>query len=280
MKQQIQTRLSSYSNLRQRFITAIGGIVLIVGCIYYGEWTYIGLFTAILALTQLEFYRLVGLDAIAPLKYYGTAVGVFINVLTFMIEKHYVDFEYYFLISPMATVIFFIKLYKKNERRPFTNIAYTFLGILYVAMPFAMITVIALPGGHYSYQRLLGCLLLLWASDTGAYFAGTKFGRTKLFERISPKKSWEGFMGGAASAAAVAVGLSVVFTDLRPWQWLGIGSIIVVAGTYGDLVESLFKRSIQIKDSGSELPGHGGFLDRFDGLLLSAPFIVTFLKIF
>jgi phosphatidate cytidylyltransferase len=101
-----------------------------------------------------------------------------------------------------------------------------------------------------------------------------------LFERISPKKSWEGFAGGAALAMALAYGVSIYFTSLAQWQWLCIGWIIIVGGTYGDLVESLLKRSIEIKDSGTSLPGHGGFLDRFDGLLISSPFIVAFLEIF
>ncbi|MFT4031662.1 MAG: phosphatidate cytidylyltransferase [Siphonobacter sp.] len=279
MKKRIQTRLSSYSNLGQRVIAAIFGAGLIIFCLYWNEWAYIILFSVISGLSQLEFYRLVGMDDIAPLKYYGTGVGVFINILTFLIEKHYLHAELYFLLSPLLTLIFFIKLYKK-EAKPFTNIAYTFLGIIYVSLPFALITVIALIGGNYSYQRVLGCLFLLWASDSGAYFAGTRFGRTKLFERVSPKKSWEGSFGGAITAMIVAYILSQYFTDLSGWQWYWVAGVIVVAGTYGDLVESLFKRSIDIKDSGSVIPGHGGFLDRFDGLLLSAPFIVTFLKVF
>ena len=121
---------------------------------------------------------------------------------------------------------------------------------------------------------------ILWASDTGAYFAGTTFGKSKLFERISPKKSWEGFLGGAVLAILFAYGIAHYFTTLALWQWLTIGVIIIVGGTFGDLVESLLKRSIEIKDSGDSLPGHGGFLDRFDGLLISAPFIVAFLEIF
>lgn len=125
-----------------------------------------------------------------------------------------------------------------------------------------------------------GCLFILWASDTGAYFAGTLFGKSKLFERISPKKSWEGFLGGAVLATLITMGIAHFFTSLDLWHWISIDVIIIVGGTFGDLVESLLKRSIEIKDSGDALPGHGGFLDRFDGLLISAPFIVAFLEIF
>ena len=130
----------------------------------------------------------------------------------------------------------------------------------------------------YSYQIIIGLFLILWASDTGAYFAGIQFGKRKLFERVSPKKSWEGSVGGAILSLAFALGVSHFFKDLEVWQWIVISLITIVCGTYGDLVESLFKRSMQIKDSGKKLPGHGGFLDRFDGLLLSVPFIVIFLK--
>ena len=105
-------------------------------------------------------------------------------------------------------------------------------------------------------------------------------GKRKLFERISPKKSWEGFFGGAALALIFAYGLSLFFHTLSVQQWMIVGIIIVVAGTFGDLVESLLKRSIEIKDSGTILPGHGGFLDRFDGLFIAAPFIVAYLEIF
>jgi phosphatidate cytidylyltransferase len=271
--------LNRFSNLQQRVIAAVFGVFIIVGSIWWNEWSYFGLFLIICGLTQLEFYKLVGLDGNQPLTIYGTISGLFIYILTFLIEKHYLDFQFYFLISPVVSLIFFIKLYKKGERKPFTNIALTFLGIIYVALPFSFINLCAFSTGAYSHQVVLGCLFLLWASDTGAYFAGVNFGKTKLFERVSPKKSWEGSIGGAVAAMVIAFVLSVSFTDLHVWQWYCIAIIIVVAGTYGDLIESLFKRSMEIKDSGSTIPGHGGFLDRFDGLLLSAPFIVTFLRI-
>lgn len=276
----MKSTLNSFSNLQQRVIAAVVGVAIILSAILYGDWTFMLLFCAISILTQLEFYKLLGLDGNQPLAYYGTLCGVSISILTFLVEKGVWAFENYFLISPLATMIFFIKLYKKDDLKPFQNIAFTFLGIIYVAIPFALLSVLALRGGTYNYEIVLGCLFLLWASDSGAYFAGTYFGKRKLFERISPKKSWEGAIGGALAAAVVAFVLGLYFKTYQPWHWYCIGAIIVVAGTLGDLVESLFKRSIAIKDSGSVIPGHGGFLDRFDGLLLSTPFIVTFVKIF
>lgn len=186
-----------------------------------------------------------------------------------------------------------IKLYKKGEHKPFTNIAFTFLGIFYIAVPLALLNHVVFDTAHpewkpdniYFFQIILGILLILWATDTGAYFAGTFLGKHKLFERISPKKTWEGFLGGAVLAAVIACVFNLILRNygmsyLSLVDWVVITVIIVIGGTFGDLVESLLKRSIEIKDSGSSLPGHGGFLDRFDGLFISAPFVVAYLEIF
>lgn len=272
--------LNKYSNLTQRIIAAIFGALIIIVSLYLSEWSYYVIILLICAITQLEFYKLVGLEGLIPLKMFGTFCGLFIFSLSFFIESGRVHEKYYFLIFPVATLIYLIYLYKKYEIKPFRGIAFTFLGILYIAVPFSLLNVVAFYPGVYTYELILGALLILWANDTGAYFAGVRYGRRKLFERVSPKKSWEGSIGGLILALAMAYGIYATTNVLEPWKWLVIGLIIVVGGTYGDLVESLFKRSIEIKDSGRLIPGHGGFLDRFDGLLLAAPFITTFLKIF
>jgi phosphatidate cytidylyltransferase len=237
-------------------------------------------FLIITFLLLKEFYKLVGIDGYLPLSFWGTLTGMLIYTFTFLAQKSYIDADVLFLVFPFGSIIFFIKLYKKSDVKPFTNIAYTFLGILYVAVPFALLHVIAFSTGVYRFEIVTGILLLTWASDTGGYFAGTLFGKTSLFKRISPKKSWEGFVGGAILTLLIAYFISL-FVDIFPmWKWMTIGLLTVIAGTYGDLVESLFKRSIKIKDSGASIPGHGGFLDRFDAMLLSLPFIAAFLRLF
>jgi phosphatidate cytidylyltransferase len=118
---------------------------------------------------------------------------------------------------------------------------------------------------------------MLWANDTGAYLVGSKLGRTKLFERHSPKKTWEGLIGGIIITGIAAYIISIYFTELTVDQWIWIGLLISCFGTTGDLIESMFKRSIDVKDSGGILPGHGGLLDRFDGLLLAAPVVYAYL---
>lgn len=278
--------IKKYNNLTQRIITGLLGSAGIIAAICFGPWTYFLVFLIITFFTLWEFYKLSGLDGMVPQKTFGTFLGVVIFSLSFFIEMEIISYRYYFLIFPLMAFVYMIKLYKRFERKPFTNIAYTFLGLFYVAAPFALLNIAAFENGTYNYQIMFGCLFILWASDTGAYFAGTYLGKSKLFERISPKKSWEGFFGGALLAMAFAIGLPYFFESidqpsyLSLTNWIIVGLIIIIGGTFGDLVESLLKRSIEIKDSGDALPGHGGFLDRFDGLLISAPFIVAYIEIF
>jgi phosphatidate cytidylyltransferase len=274
------SNLNKYNNLTQRIIAALVGVAIILSAIIYGEWTYFIVFFILCALTQLEFYKLVGLDGMLPLKFWGTITGLSVYTITFLVHAEHLDPRVYFAIAPIASIVYFVKLYNKSDKKPFTSIAFTFLGILYVSVPFSLLHIAVFYKNTYSFQIILGALFIQWASDTGAYFAGVKFGRTKLFERISPKKTWEGALGGTILAFIFAIIMAANFDEIADWQWLCIAGIIVIAGTYGDLVESLFKRSMDIKDSGSTIPGHGGFLDRFDGLLLSAPFIAAFLMLF
>lgn len=267
-----------FSSLGQRVITALVGAIAIIGGIYWGMWGYFIVFLTISFFTLWEFYKLAIMDDMAPLKVWGSIIGLVLFSLSFFIEAGLLPIKYLLLIFPLLTSVFLIKLYKKDEK-PFTQVAYTFLGLIYVTIPFSLLNVIVFNSGQYRFQIIFGILFILWASDTGAYFTGILFGKKKLFERVSPKKTWEGSIGGAILAFVFAYGFSVFFTDLTFIQWLVAATLIVIAGVYGDLVESLFKRSIAIKDSGSSIPGHGGFLDRFDGLLLASPFVAAFISL-
>ncbi|NQW26659.1 MAG: phosphatidate cytidylyltransferase [Flammeovirgaceae bacterium] len=271
--------LNKFSELKKRLFSALLGASVIISSIVWSEWTYFLVFFTICILAQWEFYRLVRIQDYLPIRFWGVFIGGLLFILTFFIERGDLDGKYLFLLFPLASVIFIFKLYKKDDPNPFVNIALFYLGISYVALPFALINIIVFADGDYTYQILLGLMLIIWSSDTGAYFAGTAFGKTKLFERISPKKSWEGSLGGALVATGLAYIAATYFDRLNLWEWLIIAAIVVVAGTYGDLVESHFKRSMSIKDSGNSIPGHGGFLDRFDSLILAVPFIVVFLKL-
>ncbi|WP_258102636.1 phosphatidate cytidylyltransferase [Marinoscillum sp. MHG1-6] len=256
------------------------GAFVIIASLVYGQWSYFVIFFALALFSLWEFYRLMKLQNYLPIRVLGVIIGGLMFVFSFLIESQNWNSNYYYALFPLASLSLVVKLYKKTDNNPIINIAIFYLGITYVALPFALMNMVVFHGGGYGYKILLGLLLIIWASDTGAYFAGTFFGKTKLFQRISPKKSWEGLVGGAIMAVLFAFIMSRYHTDLYLWEWLVVAAIVVVVGTYGDLVESLFKRSMEIKDSGASIPGHGGFLDRFDSLILSIPFIVVFLKLF
>lgn len=271
--------IRKYNNLTQRIITGVLGAAAIITGVSFGAWSYFVVFFLICVLTLWEFYRVSLVEGVKPDKTLGIASGILLFSITFLIQKQILVYQYYFLLFPLIALMFIVKLYSQNEKKPFTNIAFTLLGLFYIALPLSLMNYAAFENGEYHFQIILGSLLILWATDTGAFFAGTYFGKHKLFERVSPKKTWEGFVGGAILALVFAYGLSQFFDYFTVTQWMIFGVIIIIGGTFGDLVESLFKRSIAIKDSGNVLPGHGGFLDRFDGLLISSPFLVAFLEL-
>ncbi|MBD1398990.1 phosphatidate cytidylyltransferase [Pontibacter sp. JH31] len=260
-------------------IVGVLGAALLIGGIIFSEWTFSLLFLGLTLLGTLEFYKLAGTAGIQPNKTLGAvlAAGVFISVL--LIDKEYMPAEVLYLAPPAFFLVFVLELYRK-EPQPFTNIAFTILGVIYIAVPFSLLQLLGHLQGEYSWQPILGLLLLIWSADTGAYIAGKNFGKHKLLERVSPGKTWEGWVGGTILTILVGWGLAVLFHDLELYQWLGIAAIVSVFGVLGDLTESLLKRSLGVKDSGTLLPGHGGILDRFDSLIMVIPFIVAFLKIF
>lgn len=192
-------------------------------------------------------------------------------------------------IPYLITVIYLLvaELYAKNPD-PISTWAHTMMSQLYIALPFSMLGVLAFratpEGTVYTYLMPLSVFVFLWINDSGAYCCGSLLGRHKLFPRISPGKSWEGSVGGAVFVAAAAVLVwhltelyGVNDLQLSAVEWVGLGLVVTVFGTWGDLVESLFKRTLGIKDSGKILPGHGGMLDRFDSSLLALPAAVVYL---
>jgi phosphatidate cytidylyltransferase len=193
------------------------------------------------------------------------------------------------LILP-AFILIIIELYRKQEK-PFDSLAHTFFAIIYIAVPFSLFPFSAFSRtgldslvyhGNivFSPGIVVGFLLLLWANDTGAYLTGITLGRHRLMERISPGKTWEGFFGGLVLSVAAAWLLSGWLGGVGTSGWIIISIIISTAGTYGDLTESMLKRSMGVKDSGSVMPGHGGFLDRFDSALISFPLVFLFISLF
>ena len=260
----------------KRLLTATAFVAILLGCTFYNQLSFSILFFVITVLGLWEFYTLAQKGANKPQKIWGTFVGAVFFASNVIVCFGYADFRILAINIPLLFLVFIFELYTKAQN-PFRNIAFTVLGIVYVAVPFSLLNYLVTYTGTYSYELLFGFFFILWCNDSGAYLAGSAFGKRKLFPRISPGKSWEGSIGGAIVSFIVVFIISGWYTSVNLTDWIVIAGILVVIGTLGDLVESLYKRSKNVKDSGTLLPGHGGILDRFDSLLMSAPFVFTYL---
>lgn len=262
--------------MKTRAITALFFAAAMFASLLLGEYVFSAFYFVLSVLGLLEFYRLVRSDENKP----QTLPGILLTMLMFLSTVNlYIgntEAKYFALIIPLLLLVYIAELFRKNEE-PFRNISITLMGPIYVVLPFCFYYALAFKDGGYSYQYPLGLLLLIWANDTGAYLFGVSMGKNKLFERHSPKKSWEGFFGGLVTALLTAAIISIYFVKLQPANWLVLALICSIAGTLGDLTESMLKRSLNTKDSGSLLPGHGGLLDRFDSLFFAAPLAYLYL---
>ena len=277
------------SNFWQRLITGIVFLVVLISGIIFSQWTFAALFAVIDVLALWEFYRIGRQGGYKPLAVYGTAVGFVAFVLNFLYcsvaDKGLSTLGQYSVLCFILTflsflfvLVFIIVLFGHYEN-PIMTIAYTFYGLLYIALPFALISPIAFHTGEYQSIMVLGMFIIIWVNDTGAYCFGVTIGRHKMFERISPKKTWEGFIGGALAAVGASLLLARFFPVLTQQQWIATALLTVVFGTLGDLTESQLKRTVGIKDSSNILPGHGGILDRFDSIILAIPVIFAYLQL-
>jgi phosphatidate cytidylyltransferase len=239
--------------------------------------------------TQYEYYKIVSKAGLRPQVYAGIILAVSVYILSTLIASGIIPFFYFIILIPELTIIMIIELFRKHEK-PFDSLAHTFFAVLYTAIPFSMFPFAAyskdglhslIPNNFlFSPGIVIGFFLLIWANDTGAYISGVSFGHHKLMERISPKKTWEGFIGGFILTALTAWLLSEWLGVVSRFNWIIISVIITFIGTLGDLIESMLKRSEGVKDSGTILPGHGGFLDRFDSAILAFPVVYLFILLF
>ena len=267
-------------NLTVRTLSGAFLVVLLLGATLLSVWGYVALLAVIAIVGLWEFYNLCDACGYKPQRICGTAMLLALLAVTVSILAGYetewngrliTAFAVIFILLMLPTV-FVSELFRDREH-PIANVATTIMGPVYVGLPIMAMTFMPymLSNGEWNPWAAICYVLIIWANDSWAYLAGITFGRHRMCERISPKKSWEGFVGGVVAAVAFAL----LFGHLLGGQlllWGVVGFVVAVTGVAGDFVESLFKRSANVKDSGAILPGHGGMLDRFDALFISAPY--------
>jgi len=284
-------------NVLTRSLSGLFLIVIVIGSVWTNSITNYLLFLFILIFGLFEFYRFTKNINYYPNDKVGIAIGIIIYSLSYFVSANIISSNMFVLALPLLLFIPIFELYQKKEN-PIINISVTFFGLAYVVLPLSLIQFIVLgtqatvnqadiistlnPNNEVVYYNsfiIIGYFIIQWVSDTGAFVFGVSFGKHRLFERISPKKSWEGAIGGFITTIGAAFLVYYIYPQLELLNWIIISLIITFFGIYGDLIESLFKRSVNLKDSGKIMPGHGGILDRFDSTLLALPMVFFYLKI-
>ncbi|OQA01845.1 MAG: Phosphatidate cytidylyltransferase [Bacteroidetes bacterium ADurb.Bin408] len=266
----------------KRGITGIFIIAVILAPILLtrlSPFIFIYILASLCCLTLMEYFDLLSVSNKGkPQDTMGSITGIALFLISSFIVFVKLPCVFLLLLIPLFLTVFGIELYRRTAE-PITNLAQTILGIIWIALPFGLYNFYFLPG-LYSGDRHIPALALfvfLWVNDTGAYLTGIAFGKRKLFERISPGKTWEGSAGGILFTLITAFVVSFFWKGYTWQSWVVFGVITAIAGTFGDLFESLFKRNLGCKDSGNMIPGHGGFLDRFDSFLFAAPAVFVFM---
>ena len=270
--------------LKNFIIRTLSGIVMVatlIGATLFSKLTFVLLLLAITLGGEWEFYRLAKKAGTSPQRFVGMLAGTMMIVaaaaaLHEILAITAVLMVAFMILIPMPLIF---ELYRKSAT-PMANVGITYAGVIYVALPMALLTFfpMMLGNGEWKPWSVILYIFIIWANDVFAYLFGITLGKHRLFERISPKKSWEGFFGGLLGTMAMGFVAAKVL-DANVALWIGLALIAAITGVFGDLVESLLKRSVDVKDSGSFIPGHGGWLDRFDALIFSVPFAFIYLVI-
>jgi phosphatidate cytidylyltransferase len=263
------------NNFTLRTITGAAFVIIIIGSVLINHWVFSGLFLLVSIGGYWEFCKIARQLNAFPHKLGGTILSIV--TYSTIVAWHFKVLPDYglFVLFLVPLALFFIELSRKTTTS-LANLSMGLLGIMWIVVPLALLS------GFFNLEQdhkwretgaLLGFFLILWLYDSGAYIFGSMFGKHRMLERVSPKKSWEGFLGGTLVGLLVAYVISASFSEFSILEWMSIAVLIVIFGTVGDLVESMIKRNAGIKDSGTILPGHGGILDRFDAVLLAAPVV-------
>ncbi|MDR3651503.1 MAG: phosphatidate cytidylyltransferase [Paludibacter sp.] len=265
------------NNFVKRTLSGLIFVLLIIGSILLSRFTFLIAFALICGWSVLEFHKLTNLQPEVKVNgWIALLGGVILFLSSYIYASGIWHYPVYSIYGFYIVIVLISELYSKKSN-PINSLAYFILGQIFIALPFSLLNFILFIEG-WQPLVLLSVFVTIWVNDTGAYLVGVTVGRHRLFERISPKKSWEGFVGGALAALLSGYVFSLFIPQISLLNWFIFSEIIVIFGTFGDLIESLMKRTVDVKDSGNVIPGHGGLLDRFDSMLLAAPVVFIYLS--
>ena len=267
------------SNFLKRAISGLLFVVVLTGCIFIHPICFYILFFIINILGLIEFSRMAKHMNIHVNLFFCILCGSVLFTVGFL--HNYINYKdgylYFFLLTFIMSIC---ELYRKRGNG-FQNIAFSYYALLYISLPFTLLIYLPyMTSGKWMPEIIFFPFLLVWVNDTFAYLSGSLLGKHKLFPRISPKKSWEGFFGGLILVLASSQAFAWFAPEISRLNWLGLATTVVLFGTWGDLIESLLKRTLGVKDSGHILPGHGGMLDRFDSVMLAVPASYIYIELF
>lgn len=269
------------NELSQRIVTGLSFVACMIAGVYWSPLSLLFLFLLVNVLALWEYNTLISKylypeeDQPKTEKIIYIFWGSLLYMLMARVFATTLPNSYLFLVLPILFLFFIVELFNK-QTDPFPRIGLQMVGLLQYTLPCTLINALAHSPNYFEPDLVFGMLGMVWASDSGAYFMGRWLGKTPLFPRISPKKTWEGWLGGALSSLFVAFIAAILFPYFSLKLWLGMAVLVAIFGALGDLVESMLKRSVDQKDSGQLLPGHGGILDRFDAVFFATPFVVAF----
>ena len=265
------------NNFVKRTLSGFLFVALIVSSILLSRFTFAPVFAMICGWSVFEFHKISNHQpSINVNPWIALISGVILFLCSFLYASGMCFYPVYSIYGFYIVLVLVFELFQ-HKANPLNNWAYFILGQVFIALPFSLLNFILFID-KWNPLILLAVFITIWVNDTGAYLIGVTFGKHRMFERISPKKSWEGFVGGAVAALISGYIFSMLNQQLSLMNWLFFSEIIVISGTFGDLIESLMKRTLEVKDSGNVIPGHGGLLDRFDSMLLVSPVIFIYLS--
>ena len=268
------------NNFLTRIISGAVYVFLLVSSILYSKISFLVLFFTFMIFCLYEFTKLIQLKSVFP-YIIGVLAYIFGNILSVEDVPSRTIFQYVGVLLFLTIFCSFAWILLAKKEEIISHLGKIFLSLIYIIIPFILMVQIPFINAEDSYAKttILGVFILIWSNDSFAYLIGKNFGKIKLLKRISPNKTVEGFLGGMLACFIMSYFIAQYFTALSPVQWIVIAGLVSIFGVLGDLIESMFKRQAGIKDSSNLIPGHGGFLDRFDSVIFAAPFIFIYLQI-